>query len=138
MKNHNIWKLSWFIKFSNMCTLCRYCDFSKIIKKQQELLAILTSYFWAKMCRKCRVVGKNSICGHQVQFSKHLNVANFRRFFLIFGNILNVSIFQRELWGAKNFLRPSQDISELKYVKSVGFFKNIVSADILYNLLRTY
>ena len=119
MKNHNIWTC-W--KIWCIMTNFRFCDFSKIVKKQQKFLATLWSYFWAQMGQKCRVVGKNSMCGHPVQFAQHLNVANFRRFFMIFGNFWNISIFQRELWGARNFLRPSQDIPELKYVKSAWFY----------------
>ena len=111
LKNHNIWNLSWCIKFSYMF---RYCDFSKIVKKQQKFSVTLSSYFWAQMGQNHRVVAKKSMRGHQLQFAQHLNVANFRRFFMIFENFSNISIFQSELWGPRNFLRPSQDISELK------------------------
>ena len=97
---NNFWKITiseHVGKFDALRQISDIMIFQKLLKKQQKFLATLSSYFWAQMGQKCRVVGKNSMCGHQVQFAKHLNVANFRRFFMIFENFRNISIFQREL-----------------------------------------
>ena len=82
---------------SNFPTCSDIMIFQNLLKIRRSFLRPSRAIFWEQMGRKCRVVGKNSMCGHPGQFAKHLNVVNFRRFFMSFENYLNISIFQREL-----------------------------------------